>query len=450
VPCLKDVDILIHDCTIVTMDNRQPIIEKGFLTIKNGQITDVCKKSRALLSVKAEETIDGEGKVALPGLVNCHTHVAMTLFRGLAEDQPLDLWLRDTIWPLEAKLKPSDIYDGALLGCLEMIKSGTTCFADMYFHEDVIAQAVERAGLRAVLALGIIEAGEAHRGESMLRGAVSFVKKYDGFAGGRVKVQLGPHALYSCSPNLLRRVGEAASKLGVGVHIHLAESMETARALRAKYGVGEVELLERIGFLKGLNVLAAHCIHLSSEEMHLLASRGVRVAYTPVANMKLGMGAPKIDTLLRLGAIVGVGTDGPASNNTLDMFENMKAAALLQKVWHKDPTVLPAETVLRMATIDGAKALGLEKSVGSLEVGKRADLILVDFDKPHLTPRHNLYANLVYSARGSDVDTVIVDGKMLMMKRKVKTLNEAEVMQKAQRTALKLVTAGVRAAQQKK
>jgi len=437
--CLKEVDILIHDGTIVTMDNKQPIIEKGFITIKNGQITDVGKKGRGSLSLRAEETINGMGKVVLPGLVNCHTHIAMTLFRGAAEDKQLDHWLRDTIWPLEARVKPSDIYDGALLGCLEMIKSGTTCFADMYFHEDLIAQAVDRAGLRAVLAPGIIEAGDVHRGERMLRDAVGFVKKYRGFAGGRLKVQLGPHALYSCSPNLLRRVREAASKLGVGVHIHLAESTETAKVLRAKYGVGEVELLERIGFLKGLNILAAHCIHLSEDEMRLLAKCDVKVAYNPVANMKMGMGVPRIDEFLRLGVTVGIGTDGPASNNTLDMFESMKAAALLQKISNKDPTVLSAETVLRMATVDGARALGLEKSVGSLEVGKRADLILVDFDKPHLTPRHNLFASLVYSARGSDVDTVVVDGKVLMLKRLVKTLNEAEVMRKAQKVALNLV-----------
>jgi len=421
------------------MDKKQPIIERGFITIKNGQITNLGKKSKASLAVKAEETINGEGKVALPGLVNCHTHAAMTLFRGVAEDQTLDHWLRETIWPLEAKLKPSDVYNGALLGCLEMIQSGTTCFVDMYFHEAMIAEAVEKVGLRAVLAAGIIEAGDAVRGERMLRDAVGFVKKYNGFADGRVKAQLGPHALYSCSPNLLMRVREAALKLGVGVHVHLAESKESAVSLRTKYGFSEVGLLERIGFLRGLNVLAAHCVHLSDEDMHILAERDVRVAYNPVANMKLGMGAPRIEELSGLGVTVCIGTDGPASNNTLDMFESMKAAALLQKVSYKDSTLLPVETVLRMATIDGAKALGLEKFVGSLEVGKRADLILVNFDKPHLTPRHDLNANLVYSARGSDVDTVIVDGRILMIEREVKTLNEVEVMRKVQRTAQNLV-----------
>jgi len=436
---LEEVDILIQDCTLLTMGSKQPIIEKGFMTIKNKLITAVGKKTKASSSIKAKETISGFGKVAMPGLINCHTHVAMTLFRGVAEDKPLGTWLRKTIWPLEAKLKPANIYDGTLLGCLEMIKSGTTCFSDMYFHEDMVAKAVEKAGLRAVLAEGIIEAGDSARGKKMLKAGVSVAKKYNGYADGRVNVRLGPHALYSCSPILLRRVREAALGLKVGVHMHLAESSDMVESLKKRYGLRETELLERIGFLNGLDTLAAHCIHLSDNEMHILAKHGVKAAHNPVANMKLAMGAPKISHLQKLGVTVGLGTDGPASNNSLDMFETMKVAALFQKVSNLDPTILPAETVLRMATIDGARALGLEKQTGSLEVGKRADIILLDFEKPHLTPRHNLYANIVYSARGCDVDTVIVDGNVLMEKRRVKTLKEEQVIQKAQRTASNLV-----------
>jgi len=421
------------------MDGKQPIIEKGFLALKNKQIMVVGKKTKASSLIKAKETISGVGKVAMPGLINCHTHLAMTLFRGAAEDKPFDTWLRKTIWPLEAKLKPMNIYDGALLGCLEMIKSGTTCFADMYFHEDMVAKAVDKAGLRAVLAGAIIEAGDSARGEKMLKGSVNIAEKFNGYGDGRVSVCLGPHALYSCSPNLLRRVREAALRLKVGVHMHLAESLVMAESLKSKYGLTEVELLEKIGFLNGLDMLAAHCLHLSDDEMHILAKRSVKVAYNPVANMKLGMGAPKINHLLKLGITVGLGTDGPASNNSLDMFETMKVAALFQKSSYLDSTILPTETVLHMATIEGARALGLEKQFGSLEAGKRADIILLDFEKPHLTPRHNLYANIVYSARGSDVDTVIVDGNVLMEKRKVRTLKEDEVMERAQRTASNLV-----------
>jgi len=437
--CLEEADVLIQGCTILTMDNKQPIIKKGYLTIKNKLIMAVAKRIKASSLIKAKETISGAGKVAIPGLINCHTHVATTLFRGVAEDKPLDTWLRNIIWPLEAKLKPLNIYDGALLGCLEMIKSGTTSFADMYFHEDMVAKAVEKAGLRAVLAEGIIEAGDNARGEKMLKDSVNVARKFNGYADGRVSILLGPHAIYSCSPNLLRRVREAALRLRVGVHMHLAESLEMTRSLKSKYGLSEVELLEKIGFLHGLSTLAAHCIYLSDDEMRILAEHGVKVAYNPVANMKLGMDAAKINRLLKLGVTVGLGTDGPASNNSLDMFETMKIAALFQKSYYHDATILPAETVLHMATTGGARALGLEKQIGSLEAGKKADIILLDFEKPHLTPNHNLYANIVYSARGSDVDTVIVDGNIIMEKRKVRALKEKEVMEKAQRTALNLV-----------
>jgi len=413
------------------------VVKNGTIAIKNDKISYVGKESKTL-RMKAEKIIDGHGKVAIPGLVNCHTHLAMTLFRGIAEDQPLEKWLKRTIWPLEAKLKPRDVYDGALLGCLEMIKGGTTTFADMYFHEEQVAKAVEKAGLRAVLAHGILEAGVPRIGEKMLRDSVNFAQKYNGYADGRVTVQLGPHTLYTCSLDLLTKVRQKASDLRVGIHIHLAELEETVNQTKQKHGLTEIELLEKIGFLAS-DVLAAHCIHLTKKEMHLLAKHNVKVSYNPVANMKLAQGTAKIKDLLDLGVTVGIGTDGPASNNNLDMFQSMKVAALLQKQYYEDPTVLPAQSVLRMATIDGAKALGIEKTVGSLEVGKKADIILLDFKKPHLTPIHDPYANIVYSACGSDVDTVIVDGKILMENMDVKTLDEEEVMLKAQKTATNLL-----------
>ncbi len=436
---LEEADVLIEDCAILTMDERGTSIEKGNIAIKDKHIVAVGKKTKVSSLIKARETVSCAGKVALPGLINCHTHIAMTLFRGIAEDKPLDTWLRETIWPLEAKLKPMNVYDGSLLGCLEMIRSGTTCFADMYFHEDMVAKAVEKAGMRAVLSEGIIEAGDSPKGEKMLKTSAKIAERFDGYADGRVRTRLGPHALYSCSPSLLRRVHEASLRLRVGVHMHLAESFDMVESLKAKYGLAEAELLEKIGFFNDLDMLAAHCICLSDEEMRILARHGVKVAYNPVANMKLGMGAAKINHLLKLGVTVGLGTDGPASNNSLDMFETVKVAALLQKSCYRDPTILPTKTVLRMATIDGARTLGLEKQIGSLEVGKRADIILVNLERPHLVPQHNLYANIVYSARGSDVDTVIVDGNILMENRKVRTLREDEIMERTQRAASKLV-----------
>ncbi|MEM3577449.1 MAG: amidohydrolase [Candidatus Bathyarchaeia archaeon] len=425
---MEKVDILIRGCTILPMDEKR-IIENGALAVKDGKITFVGRAPRAS-GMKAETLIDGRGKVALPGLINCHTHVPMTLFRGLAEDQPLEKWLKKTIWPLEAKLKSDDVYAGALLGCLEMIKSGTTCFADMYFHEDMVARAVAESGLRSILAEGIIEAGRRELGAETFSRSVDFAKNFDGYASGRIKAMLGPHAAYSCSEDLLLKVREKALELKVGVHTHLAESKSMLK---------EVAFLDRIGFFDA-HTLASHCINLSKRDMQTLFMREVNVVHVPVANMKLGLGAARVKDLKSLGVNVCLGTDGPASNNTLDMFETMKFAALLQKHAYRDPTILSAYEVLEMATINGAKALGLESVAGSLEVGKQADIILIDFSKPHLKPLHDVFASVVYSAHGSDVDTVIVDGKMLMEKRQIKTFHEAEAMGKAEERAFHLLS----------
>jgi 5-methylthioadenosine/S-adenosylhomocysteine deaminase len=319
-----------------------------------------------------------------------------------------------------------------------MIKSGTTCFADMYFHEEMVARAVEQSGMRAALAQGIIEAGNKESGIKMFNESVDFAKKFNGYANGRVKAFLGPHAAYSCSQKLLIAISEKASELGIGVHMHLAESKVMPEDFERKTGLSEVEFLDGIGFFRG-HVLAAHCIRLSESDMHILSKHNVHVAHVPVANMKLGLGAAKIKDLIGLGVNVCLGTDGPASNNTLDMFETMKFAALLQKLTYANPTVLSAYEVLKMATINGAKALGLEDEIGSLEIGKRADIILIDFSKPHLKPLHDVFASLVYSARGSDVDTLIVDGKILMENRHVETLDEKSTIKKAEEIASNLL-----------
>jgi len=417
--------------------NNRDLIENGALAIKHGKITFVGKESSAT-SIVADLKIDAGGKVAMPGLINCHTHVPMTLFRGIADDQPLDRWLKESIWPLEARLEAQDVYAGALLGCLELIKSGTTCFADTYFQEGMVARAVQESGLRAVLAEGILEAGNCQAGQKTFRSSVHFAQKFNGFADGRISVMLGPHAAYTCCSELLRKVRGKASKLGVGIHIHVAESKTVLKDYDKQRGSSEVEFLDKIGFLRD-DVVAAHCINLSDKDMHILADRGVNVVHAPVSNVKLGLGVARINDLLRLGVKVGLGTDGPASNNTLDMLETIKFASLLQKMICRDPSVLPAYEVLKMATIDGAKALGIENRVGSLEVGKKADIILVDLSKPHLRPLHNVCASLVYSARGSDVDTVIVDGKILMQDRQVKALDDQTVVQMAERAAADLL-----------
>ena len=432
----EEADITIKNCMILPINNLK-VVKKGLIAVKDRNISYVGDAANAP-KIKSENTLEGNGKLAIPGLINCHTHLAMTLFRGLAEDITLEKWLSDTIWPLEAKLTSKDVYAGSLLGCLEMVKNGVTCFSDMYFFEHKVAEAVEMAGLRAVLASGIIEAGDLERGEKMLREAVDFAEEYNGYADGRVTTLLGPHTAFTCSEELLAKVREKASQADLGIHIHVAESKEMAEKVREEFGFSEVGLLENLGFLSH-DVLAAHCIHLTREDMAVLAKRGVKVAHNPAANLKLAQGVAKVKELIDAGVTVGLGTDGAASNNSLDMFESMKVAALLQKTSYGDATVLPSMKVLEMATIRGAEALGLERKIGSLEVGKRADIILVDLKKPNLTPLHDLCASLVYSARGCDVDSVIVDGEVVMENREVKTLDEEEVMEKAKDAAFSLL-----------
>jgi len=419
------------------MSNKE-YIENGTIAIDNDKIVFIGKPTSAS-NIQAEKQIQAKNMVAMPGLINSHTHVAMTLFRGIAEDQPLDLWLKKFIWPLEAKLKPNDVYAGALLGCLEVIKGGTTCFADIYFHEDMVARAVCESGLRSALAEGIIEGGSRFLGKVMLKRNVNFAKRFRGYADGRITTMLGPHAAYSCSKELLIKVCEEANRLDAGLHVHLAESKVNFPSSRKKRELSEVEFLDSIGFFRR-HLLAAHCIHLSSTDRRILSRHGVNVVHVPVANMKLGLGAAKIKDLMDLGVNVCLGTDGPASNNSLDMFETIKVAALLQKLIYKSPLAVSAYDALKMATINGAKALGQERNTGSLEVGKKADLILIDFSKPHLKPVHNVYANLVFSAKASDVDTVIVDGEILMENRHVKILDENDVMENAEKTAIDLLS----------
>ncbi|MEM0253035.1 MAG: amidohydrolase [Candidatus Bathyarchaeia archaeon] len=435
--CSQHVDLMIEGCTIIQVVPPE-VIMNGAIAVKDTRIVFVGRRNQAA-NFTAEKRINANGKAALPGLINCHTHVAMTLFRGLAEDKPLEKWLKEDIWPLEAKLKPDDIYAGALLGCVEMIKCGVTCFADMYFHEEAVAKAVKESGLRAVLAEGIIEAGNIALGEKMLERSISFARKFRDYADGRVKTMLGPHAAYSCSPELLIKVKEAANQFGLGIHIHLAEDKKISKQLKTKYNQSETEFLNNLGIFNE-QTLAAHCIDLSLKDLRILADKDVNVAYVPVSNMKLGLGVARVKEMLDLKVNVALGTDGPASNNTLDMFETIKFGALLQKHAYRSPTVIRANEVLRMATINGAQALGLEKEIGSLEAGKKADIILIDLSAAHIRPIHDIYATLVYSVRGSDVDTVIVDGKILMENRQLKYLDEEKIIANAEKHAFRLIS----------
>jgi len=425
-------DIIIKNAYVLTMDPDLGDLKSGTVVIEDGRITEIGKETNE----DAETVIDAKHSVVMPGLVNTHTHAAMTLFRGYADDLQLAEWLEGHIWPAEAQLTAEDVYKGSLLACLEMIKSGTTSFADMYFFMDETAKAVEASGLRASLSHGLIELWNEEKGETDLKEGRRFVRAWQGAADGRIKTMYGPHAPNTCSEEFLAKVREEASRDGAGIHIHVLETEAELLAMKEKYGKCSVHLLEDIGFF-GPDVLAAHCVWLSDGDIEILRKRGVNVSHNVVSNMKLASGIAPVHKMLEKGVNVSLGTDGCASNNNLDLFEEMKTAALLHKVNTFSPTALPARQVLEIGTVNGAKALDTE--TGMLKAGKKADLIIVDMKKPHLTPCFDVPSHLVYSAKGSDVRTTIVNGKVLMDDYRVLVLDEQKVMEEAQKAVEELV-----------
>ena len=380
--------------------------------------------------------IEGSGKVALPGLINTHTHAAMTLFRGYADDMPLMPWLEQKIFPAEARLEAEDVFWGTMLANLEMLRFGTTCFADMYFFMDEVAKAVEISGMRADLSRGLV--GVAPNSLESLEQGVAFAKNWQGQAQGRITTRLGPHAPYTCPADYLKKVVAASDHLGVGLHMHLAETAGEVQQLVDAAGLNPIQWMENMGAFER-PVLAAHCVHVTPEDLEIMARRAVGVAHNPESNMKLASGVAPVPQMLSRDVTVGLGTDGAASNNNLDMFQEMRSAALLHKVFAQDPTVLPAYQVLELATTGGARCLGLDQEIGQLKPGYKADVILVDLNKPHLSPRHDLAAHLVYAALASDVHTVIADGKILMQAGQVLTLREKEIIEQVEERARKLV-----------
>lgn len=428
------MNILLDNITIIPMTSRDFIIEKGYIVTNNNAI-------KAIGSGQAPEgsydkIIDGTNKVALPGFINTHTHAAMTLLRGYADDLPLMEWLQTKIWPLEDRLTDEDIYWGTLLANIEMIKSGTTAFADMYFHMDQAARAVEQSGLRGILSRGMVGVGP--ESELAMTQSRELFSKWHGAANGRITFMLGPHAPYTCPPDYLKRVIALADELGTGIHIHLAETKGEFEDIKKQYGKTPVELMDEAGLFER-RVLAAHCVHLTSHDIDILASKQVGVAHNPESNMKLASGIAPVPEMLDRGIAVGLGTDGASSNNNLDMLQEVRSCALLHKVNTFNPTVLPAGQALEMATVNGARALGLEKQIGKLEAGMNADIILLSLSEAHMTPRYDILANIVYAGQASDVLTVITDGNIIMEDRIIKTLDEHEVLEHCRSIAARLV-----------
>ena len=402
----------------MTVDDEDTVLKNGAISIEGNKIRAVGKNEEVVGKYSEENVIDGSGMVAMPGLVKTHTHTPMTLLRGYADDLPLMRWLKEKIWPMEAKLKPSDVYYGSLLACLELTSFGVTTFSDMYMHPDQILRAVKKSGLRAVISPAIFDVMEGNS----LKDAKKFFKIG---SPERVEFGLGPHSPYACSRECLEEVRDMAIEKNMMVHIHASETREEMSQMKKKYGMTSIEFLDSIGLLNEKTPLA-HTVWASDEEIKIIRKRKAKVVHCPISNMKLASGVAPIDKMT--GINVSLGSDGPSSNNNLDMFEEMKLASLVHKLNRLDPTLITARQSLRMGTINGARTLGLNDT-GTLEVGKKADLILLDFRKPHLTPVYNPISHLVYSCNGGDVDTTICDGKVLMRNRKL-NLDSREIMKK--------------------
>ena len=388
--------------------------------------------------VEAEHVLDGKGKAAIPGLINTHTHAAMTLLRSYADDYTLQEWLTNNIWPIEAKLTKDDIYWGTTLACLEMIKPGTTCFNDMYFHGEVAAKAVDEMGIRGVLSEVFFDLFDETKGEKGRKKVESGVAALREYKNGRIIPALGPHALYTVSGEGLSWVAEFAEKNDLIIHFHLAETEKENEDFLEQHKKRPAAYLDELGFL-GANLVVAHCVWLNKIDIATLASKDVKISHNPQSNMKLAVGNMlHYSDLKEAGCTMSLGTDGCASNNNLDMFETMKFAALGQKLFSDDPTVMPAHETFGMATVGGARALGI--NAGDIKEGLLADILLLDLKKPCFTPNHNLTANIVYSANGSCVDTTICDGQILMEGGVME--GEEAIMEKAGSVAGDLVYRG--------
>lgn len=374
--------------------------------------------------ITGANVIDGKNKFATPGLVNAHTHASMTLLRSYSDDKALMDWLNKDIWPIEAKMTRKDIYWGAMLAAVEMIKGGTTAFADMYGpNMEEVAKVVDESGLRGSLCRGLIGIFD---GDEKLATNVDLYKNFHGAADGRITVMFGPHAIYTCPPDYLKKVAAEASKLNAEIHMHMNETQDEIKDCIKNYGKRPFEVVAETGLLD-LGMLAAHCVHLSDSEIEIIKAKKVRVAHNPGSNMKLASGIAPVTKLLAEGITVALGTDGASSNNNLDMLEEIRLAALLAKVESMNPLSVPAAQALQMATEFGAQALNL-KGVGRLEEGYKADIVLWDMNGVDWQPNYNPASLLVYSANASAVDTVIVDGKILMQGRELKTLDEEKII----------------------
>jgi 5-methylthioadenosine/S-adenosylhomocysteine deaminase len=425
---MNPADILIHNGTILTMNDGNEMIPNGMLSISGDTIRYVGEGEGG--STGAHKVLDAEGGLILPGLINSHTHAAMALFRGLADDLPLMDWLNKYIFPVESKMDADFVRVGTLLACAEMIMSGTTTFCDMYLFEDEVAEAARKAGMRCLVGEVLYDFPSPNYGllEEGFLYTERLIEKWR--QDPLVNIAVEPHSLFTCGMELLRKANELALNKGVPLIIHVAETKAELEEVERRFGKSPVHHLRDLDLL-GSHLIVDHCVHITEPEIELLARHDVRVVHNPESNMKLASGIAPVPRMIAKGITVGLGTDGCASNNNLDLFGEMDMAAKLHKASQLDPTVMDAKTLVKMATIDGARVLGLEEITGSLEAGKRADLIVIDTNRPHLIPMYNPYSHIVYAARGHDVRHSIINGTIVMEDRRLRTLDIAEIIERA-------------------
>lgn len=427
----------IDNTTVVTMNAERQILTEASVLIEDDRIVAITGAP----SAHADRHIDGRGQVLMPGLINCHTHCAMSLLRNYGNDVNLQSWLGDYIWPVEAHLTAGDIAVGAKLNIAEMLRTGTTCFVDMYYEMDKVAEVVEETGIRALLTRGMTGPDDGTR----IREQRALYRDWHGRANDRIRVMIGPHAIYTNDLTSLREQRALGQELGCGFHIHLSETKKEVEDSYAQYGKSPIGLVDEIGMLDE-RTIAAHCVWLDEEDIRLLAARRVNCCYNPASNLKLASGFMPVQRLLDAGVNVCIGTDGASSNNRQDLLADMRLGSLVAKGATLDPTSVRARTMLEMATINGARAIGREDELGSVEVGKKADLILIDFRNAHHTPNPDVEAALVYSTDGMDVRMTMVDGRILMLDGELLHLDLTKLRQDAERAWERLrESAGARA-----
>ncbi len=431
------MNILITNATIVTVDDDMKVIKNGFIGIKDGIISFVCEKASPEISYfRPDKIIDASNKIVMPGLANMHTHIPMTILRNYSDDVDLNEWLFNRIIPVENKFEPEDIYWGTYLGLIELIKSGVTAFADMYIQTDAMLEAISKAKIRANFS-GKPKKRVGTDFTVDTDEVISHINKWNSDKDGLIKESLFVHSIYTHSQEDIERIAQLSKELNAGVHIHISEDYEEEMKIREKYGKTTIQVLNDWG-LFDVNTIAAHCVHVTEDDMDIMIAKNVNPVHCPSSNLKLVNGIAPVPKMLEKGVNICLGTDGPASNNNMNLIEEMHITSLIHKCAGNDPTLVNAKELVRMVTVNGAKALGLEGKTGSIQNGMSADLTIINADVPNMTPLNNAHSALAYSVQEADVETVIVNGEIVMEKREVKTLDEERAKYEVNRIAEKL------------